>query len=462
MAAERARFVALGAALIAAGTTALACSSEPHTRDRDSTGGTAGAAFAGENGVAGQAAAGRGGAAGDSGSAGEAGSPSAGAAGAATRATPSFERIELDAEFVAEGAAMGDLSGDGIADVVAGPYIYLGPDFGERQSFYTPVMAAFDRQGYSDNFFAFVRDLDRDDDNDVLVIGFPGQDARWYENPGSFGADWQRHEVFAGVDTESPWLTDLTSDGEPELVFASAGQLGYAKPASDPHAPWEFHAISPPGPYVAFTHGLGVGDITGDGRADVLEKTGYWEQPPDLAGDPAWIKHEFDFGAAAGGGQIFAYDVDGDGDEDVITSLEAHGYGIAWFQNAKSSGTEAFTLRLLAGAAPADGSTGVVLHEPHALDLADIDGDGLLDIVTGERFWGHYPGGTASLDDPALLYWFELRRSGGDAAFVAHQIDDDSGVGTQVTTGDLSDDGLTDVVISNKKGSFVFRQLASK
>lgn len=438
MAAELRRRFAAGGVLLAGCMATSACSSEKRAGGNDASGGAAGAAGTPEAGST---------------------SATGGAAGGTPPSTPEFERIELDAQFVAEGAAMGDLSGDGVSDVVAGPYVYLGPGFSERHAFYTPVIAAFDREGYSDNFFAFVRDLDADRDNDVLVIGFPGQDARWYENPGSFGADWQRHEVFAGVDTESPWFTDLTGDGQPELVFATAGQLGYAQPAQDPYAAWEFHAISPPGPYVAFTHGLGVGDMTGDGRADVLEKTGYWEQPADLTGDPAWLKHEVDFGAAAGGGQIFAYDVDGDQDTDVISSLEAHGYGVAWFQNAAASGVEGFTLRLLAGATPADGSTGVVLHEPHALDLADMNGDGLLDIVTGERFWGHYPGGSASLEDPALLYWFELRQSAGDADFIAHRIDDDSGVGTQVTTGDLSDDGLTDVVISNKKGSFVFRQL---
>ena len=40
--------------------------------------------------------------------------------------------------------------------------------------------------------------------------------------------------------------------------------------------------------------------------------------------------------------------------------------------------------------------------------------------------------------------------------FIPHQIDDDSGVGTQVTAVDLNGDGVPDVIVSNKKGTFVY------
>ncbi|MBI3874389.1 MAG: FG-GAP repeat protein, partial [Verrucomicrobia bacterium] len=48
------------------------------------------------------------------------------------------------------------------------------------------------------------------------------------------------------------------------------------------------------------------------------------------------------------------------------------------------------------------------------------------------------------------------RGKDGSVDFVPHLIDDDSGVGTQVTVGDVNGDGLPDVIVGNKKGVFVF------
>jgi hypothetical protein len=98
------------------------------------------------------------------------------------------------------------------------------------------------------------------------------------------------------------------------------------------------------------------------------------------------------------------------------------------------------------------------MQEPHALALYDMNGDGLEDLVTGERFMGHAAGWDAGLDGPARLYWFELVRNGSSAEYVPHLVDDKSGIGTQVVAGDVSADGLPDIVIANKKGTFVFIQ----
>ena len=55
--------------------------------------------------------------------------------------------------------------------------------------------------------------------------------------------------------------------------------------------------------------------------------------------------------------------------------------------------------------------------------LADINGDGLKDIVTGKRFWAHGPTGDVNPNDPAVLYWYELTRTAGSVKWVRHLID---------------------------------------
>jgi hypothetical protein len=176
-------------------------------------------------------------------------------------------------------------------------------------------------------------------------------------------------------------------------------------------------------------------------------------QPASLAGDPIWQRQLQSFGP--GGAQMLTLDVDGDGDADVITTLAAHGSGLAWYEQ-RNDAAGAFVQHLIVS--PDEGASGIALHEPHALAAADIDGDGLPDLVTGERFWGHVPGGEPDFGAPARLYWFQLIRSAGQARYVPRLIDESSGVGTQVVVGDVTADGLPDIVVANKKGAFVMVQ----
>ena len=61
-------------------------------------------------------------------------------------------------------------------------------------------------------------------------------------------------------------------------------------------------------------------------------------------------------------------------------------------------------------------------------------------------------------NEPARLYWFRTVRSSDGVTFTPTLIDDDSGVGTQLTVADGNGDGRPDIVLSNKKGAFVFLQ----
>jgi hypothetical protein len=108
------------------------------------------------------------------------------------------------------------------------------------------------------------------------------------------------------------------------------------------------------------------------------------------------------------------------------------------------------------GKKPKENKYGIVFSQLHAVDLIDMDGDGLKDIVTGKRFWAHGAHGDADPEAPAVLYWFKLVRGANQSAdFIPYLIDDNSGIGTQVVAGDLNGDKLPDVVVGNKKGTFV-------
>jgi hypothetical protein len=189
---------------------------------------------------------------------------------------------------------------------------------------------------------------------------------------------------------------------------------------------------------------------------DLLEKDGWWEQPSSLKGDPAWTKHDFNFGT--GGAHMYAYDVDGDGDNDVITSLAAHGYGLAWYENVQDvNGNITFRQHIIMNKEAKENKYGVAFSQLHAIDLIDMDGDGVKDLVTGKRFWAHGPHGDADPNAAAVLYWFKLVRGKDHSVdFVPYLIDDDSGIGTQVVAGKINKDKWPDVVVGNKKGTFVF------
>lgn len=370
----------------------------------------------------------------------------------------SFKKVQLSDQYFAEAAAIGDLNRDGKPDIVSGPFWYEGPAFTTKHEIYPPT--PFPPKRYADTFAEFVVDLNGDGWPDIVVVGFPGKDLFWFENPGRTDGRWERHVAFSKQGNEAATLADIDGDGQKDLLCTHDGFVGYATAdRAHPMSPWTFHAISPKAAdWNPFDHGMGYGDINGDGRIDILTAAGWWEHPPSLAGDPTWVLHPVSFASAEeGGAQMLVVDVDGDGDKDVITTSWAHGYGgLFWFEQVREAGAITFVSHRFVGDKPADSPHGVLLSQIHAMALADIDGDGIDDFVTGKREGTH--------DDPdpgkgRSVYWFKPTRTPA-VDFVPFQVDDDSGIGTAIAVGDLDGDRLPEIVTANKLGLFLFRHEA--
>ncbi len=365
-----------------------------------------------------------------------------------------FTRQQLADGYYSEGIGVGDLNRDGQMDMVYGPFWFAGPSFKEKREIYAAKPQ--NKEGYADHFFAWVHDVNGDGWNDVVTAGFPGTPAFVYENPGKEGYDkhWPKHQVLNQVGNESPQFTNLVGDDRPELVCSNNGYFGYAViDKSKPLDTWAFHAISEKVAPIPFGHGLGVGDVNKDGRADLLIKDGWFEQPETLDDAKKWAFHPVNF-APAGGADMYAYDVDGDGDNDVITSLAAHEFGLAWFEQVREGDKVTFRRHLVMGGRPAQNRYGLVFSELHAVELADIDGDGLKDIVTGKTYYSHHKQ-APMWDAGAVVYWFRLKRTPGGVEWVPYKADGEAGIGRQLFVGDINGDGLPDIASGGMKGAHV-------
>jgi hypothetical protein len=370
------------------------------------------------------------------------------AQGGSPKSSPAqFRKHIISSRFVSEGVAVGDVNKDGALDILAGNYWFEAPTW-KRHLLHADTLNPV--PGYSTTFLNFCMDVNNDGWVDLIRFDQPGGICVWYENPGNGKGLWRGHTILQQAGIETPAFADVDKDGRMDIICndAAAKQVIWLKsPVKKGDTAWQRYVISHDSLRATdrYTHGLGWGDVNQDGRNDVIIKSGWWESPVNVK-DADWTFHSADFGEDCA--NMYVLDVDEDGDEDIISS-SAHNYGIWWHEQVKDD----------------KGNTSWITHEisklfsqSHALMLEDINGDGHPDLITGKRYLAHQDGHDPGSYDPAVLYWFEYL-PGKKPQWIPHQVDNNSGIGNRFVVTDMNKDKLPDIVVSNKKGVFLFEQV---
>jgi FG-GAP-like repeat len=352
-----------------------------------------------------------------------------------------------------ESATTADLNRDGHVDIVSGAYWFAGPDFVPRG--FRPNHASKDYlRANSDHVY----DVDRDGWPDIIAGGWGPDGIFWYRNPGNSAAErgkpwevnlpWEARllsktrgfmEMFA--------LHDFNADGVPELYSAC-----YRK--KEPLEVWRFTtgADGAPAltPFVLGAegggHGFAFGDVNGDGREDVLTEIGWYERP---AGDPfaqSWKLHA-ETALPHPSCPFVVKDLNGDGRLDIIFG-RGHDVGLYWWeqQTPRADGTTVWKPHVI------DESW----SQAHVLALADLDGDGVEELVAGKCIWAH-EGGDPGAADPPAVYYYRWNRSA--LRFTRHTIaapGENIALGRQFAVTDLNGDGRLDVTAPSELGLWVF------
>lgn len=340
-----------------------------------------------------------------------------------------------------ESAGVFDVDGDDTLDIVSGAFWYEGPDFIRRH--YIKEVERFAGGEYYDDFSNIPMDINADGRLDYVTGGWDSSNIRWLENPGN-NEEWKEYVIDTTGPVECARGWDVDGDGHIEIVPNNPGNaLKFYKLQRDAQgkSSGKFTRIN-----VADKqdHGLGFGDINGDGRGDFIISNGWLEAPQNPL-EGKWIAHqEFELGAASV--PILVEDVNGDGKNDLIVG-QGHGYGLDWYeQTTDGSGKRSWIKH------PIDPYN----SQYHTMEWADLDGDEKPELITGKRYRahnGHDPGA----NDPLGLYYYKWNGE----AFTKHTITYGlpgigKGAGLYFTVADLKGNGRKDIVVAGKDGLWVF------
>jgi FG-GAP-like repeat/FG-GAP repeat len=351
--------------------------------------------------------------------------------GGAPQSTFFVHRLSSDH---AEGITTIDMNGDGRPDLVSGAYWYENPGAsgGEWKQHQYRTIEVVDKEFVSD-CGEWAIDVDHDGAVDVVTVGWQTDGLWWYENPKKVGAPWQKHFITHTIETEGGWLADINGDGVPDLALAHYGRSGviwvnFAGPEPRVHYA---------GGHDQDGHGIGMADVDGDGKVDILTPFG-WFKNVDADHDNFEWHNDWNLGET--GFPIIGYDVNADGKTDIIYG-RGHSYGLYWLEQRGDAANRHWEKHTI------DES----FSQVHVLKLADIDGDGQPELLAGKRYRGHNGKDPGSYD-PLVIYYYKINRKTGEFDRHPISVNGTEGAGTQFIVEDLDGDGDIDIATAGKTG----------
>lgn len=293
----------------------------------------------------------------------------------------------LNAESEFSSAAAADVDHDGDLDIVCGGFWYEAPQW--TRHFLRDVENI---NGRYDDYSSQPLDVDLDGWTDFISVNYRSRSIYWVRHPGDLAQPWTRHIIDTPGRSETGRLFDVDADGDDDILPNGTDYASWYEftTAVTGEPAWVRHDL----PAGLAGHGIGFGDINGDGRGDVVGCRGWAEAPVDRI-NAEWTWHpEFDLGAGISI-PILVEDPDGDGDRDLIAA-HGHDFGLFWMEQSRGeAGERLWTRRSI------DESWSCA----HTLLWADIDGDGRSDLIAGKRYLGH-DGRDPGETEPLRVYWY--------------------------------------------------------